>query len=79
VSEGLDTFFRPTEEIILAKNAADVTAALEASDQELLSMARRARERTLEEHSSSRRATELIKLIECRADADSDFPVAAEA
>jgi len=62
--EGLDAFFSPGEEIILAESATDVVAALEAGDQELSSMARRARERTLEEHSSSRRAAELIQLLE---------------
>jgi spore maturation protein CgeB len=66
VWEGLDAFFTPGKEIILVERAADVAAALQADDRELLSMARRARERTLEEHSSGRRAAELIQLLECR-------------
>ena len=64
VWQGIEAFFKPNEEVILASNAADVVAAMQADDQELRSMARRARERTLEEHSSSRRAAELIKLLE---------------
>jgi spore maturation protein CgeB len=62
--EGLDAFFQPNQEIILAGGSADVVAALERDDQELQRMARRARERTLEEHSSRRRADELIQLLE---------------
>ncbi|HKO72369.1 MAG TPA: glycosyltransferase [Bradyrhizobium sp.] len=64
VWEGLDAFFQPDEEIILAEGSGDVMAALELGDQELQTMARRARERTLQEHSSRRRADELIHLLE---------------
>ena len=62
--EGLDAFFQPNQEIILAGGSADVVAALELDDEELQRMARRARERTLDEHSSRRRADELIQLLE---------------
>jgi spore maturation protein CgeB len=65
--EGLDAFFRPDEEIILAGGPADVVAALELEDRQLARMARRARERALEEHSSRRRADELIHLLETRS------------
>ena len=44
--------------------SSDVVAALELGDQQLQTMARRARERALEEHSSRRRADELIELLE---------------
>jgi spore maturation protein CgeB len=63
VWEGLDTFFKPGDEIIAAECLTDVVAALEAGDHELSAMARRARERALDEHSSSRRALELIDLL----------------
>jgi spore maturation protein CgeB len=76
--EGLDAFFSPGEEIIIADRGADVVAALEAGDQELTSMARRARERTLEEHSSSRRATELIQLFGLPSRAEAGVLVHAE-
>jgi spore maturation protein CgeB len=64
VWEGLDAFFQPDEEIILAERSADVAAAVGLGDQELQTMARRARERALQEHSSGRRADELIHLLE---------------
>lgn len=69
VWEGLDAFFQPNEEIILAHGSGDVVAALEFGDQQLQTMARRARERTLQEHSSRRRATELVQLLESASDA----------
>jgi spore maturation protein CgeB len=64
VWEGLDAFFKPGHEVIPAASAADVVMALEADDHELSAMARRARERVLEEHSSSRRAVELVEMLE---------------
>jgi spore maturation protein CgeB len=63
VWEGLDTFFKPGDEIIAAECASDVVTALQLDDHELSAMARRARERALDEHSSSRRARELIDLL----------------
>jgi spore maturation protein CgeB len=61
--EGLDQFFG-SGEIITARNSSDVMTALESDDRELSAMARRARERVLDEHTSSKRATELIRLLE---------------
>lgn len=61
---GLSEFFTPGEEIIVARNAADTLAALELDDAELGRIARRARERVLDEHTSRRRARELCALIE---------------
>lgn len=62
--DGIDDFFEPGEEIILAGDASDALAALDIDEQELLRIARRARERTLEQHSSARRAGELVRLLE---------------
>jgi spore maturation protein CgeB len=62
--EGLDRFFCPGKEIIIAGHTDDVIAALQLSDDELQTMADRARQRALDEHSSSRRAAELIDLLE---------------
>jgi len=64
VWDGLDAFFKPGSEVIPAETASDVVSALEAGDLELAAMARRARERVLDEHSSSRRATELVELLD---------------
>lgn len=62
--DGIEAFFRPGEEIVVARDERDAIAALELSDQELGTMSRRARERVLEQHSSERRALELIALLE---------------
>jgi spore maturation protein CgeB len=61
--EGLDTFFRPASEILLAHDTQDAMAALETSDAELAQIRRRARERTLDEHTADNRAAELERLI----------------
>ncbi len=59
VWSGLEQFFTPGEEILIARDAADVVAALQCSDEQLQRIARAARERTLEEHTAERRALEL--------------------
>lgn len=64
--EGIDEFFEPGAEILLAKGQEDVLAALDLDERELQRIGRRARERTLEQHSSARRARELIDLLEGR-------------
>ncbi|MBV9533448.1 MAG: glycosyltransferase family 1 protein, partial [Bradyrhizobium sp.] len=51
-------------EILLANERDDVLAALERDDRELQRIAARARERTLEQHSSAKRARELVELLE---------------
>lgn len=67
---GLSSFFKPSEEILLADSAADTLAALAHGDDELRRIARRARDRVLAEHSSARRAAELIELIESAGQPD---------
>jgi spore maturation protein CgeB len=62
--EGLDAFFTSGDEIIIAEGAADVVKAIQTDDHQLVTMARRARERVLDEHSSHQRAVELIELLE---------------
>jgi spore maturation protein CgeB len=62
--DGIESFFLPGEEILLADCAEDTLAALTLDDDALKRMARRARERTLAEHSSEKRAQELIVLLE---------------
>src|SRR5579862_648479 len=64
VWEGMDHFFAPGEEIILARALDDALAALEIADDELRLIARRARERTLDQNSSARRAEQLVGLLE---------------
>lgn len=62
--EGLDHFFTPNKEILLARDTADVVAALDRSDAELRHIAKSARERVLAEHTSSVRAKELLGYLE---------------
>ena len=64
VWNGIDEFFEPGEEILLARQQDDVLAALELDDAELRRISKRARERTLDQHCSARRARELIGLLE---------------
>lgn len=62
--EGLDTFFTPGEELLVARDAEDTVRALEMPREELERIARRARERVLEEHTAERRVMELEAAIE---------------
>lgn len=62
--EGLETFFTPQQEILIAKTTADVEAALAMPHEELARIGARARERTLDEHSAARRAAELVGHLE---------------
>ena len=62
--EGLDSFFEPGREILVAASTADAMAALDLSDEALADIARRARARALEEHTAARRAREMIRAIE---------------
>src|SRR5947209_8560722 len=60
---GLDDFFRPGEEILIADTTEDALNVLQLSDAELSRIATAARERTLTENSSARRAQELEELL----------------
>lgn len=64
VWEGLELFFEPGREILTARGAADALAALDLDQGELAAVARAGRERTLDEHTSDRRAAELLALLE---------------
>ncbi len=56
---GLDEFFAPGREILVAHDTGDVVDALGMDEAERLRIADAARERTLEQHSADRRAREL--------------------
>ncbi len=60
---GLDEFFTPESEILIASSAEDVLAALELSDAQLSRIAHAARERVLAEHTGARRAKQLEDII----------------
>lgn len=68
--EGLDEFFTPGEEILVARTTDDALRALRLPAQELERVARRARERTLAEHTAERRALELERALEAAAARD---------
>jgi spore maturation protein CgeB len=57
--EGLDAFFTPGEEILVATTTEEAMEAISAPPERLERIARAARERTLAEHTSERRAMEL--------------------
>jgi spore maturation protein CgeB len=61
---GIGDFFEPGTDILLARGRDDVIAALELGDDELRRIADRARQRTLDEHSSARRAQQFVSLVE---------------
>jgi len=61
---GLDSFFEPGREILVAHTTDDALAALGLPQSELDAIARRARERTLAEHTAARRAAEMVAAFE---------------
>jgi spore maturation protein CgeB len=62
--DGLDAFFTPGEEILVARQTADSLAALALSDAELRRIGANARERVLGEHTSAKRAEDLLQGLE---------------
>jgi spore maturation protein CgeB len=62
--EGLDAFFEPGREIVVARDADDVVAALARPPEELEDVAARARRRALRDHSAQKRARELVDIVE---------------
>ena len=61
--EGIDSFFEPGREILLARNTDEALDALDLPRDTLARMAAAARERTLAEHTAARRAAELEDLV----------------
>lgn len=61
---GLEDFYTPGEQVLVARYASDTLAALDMSDGQLKAIGRAARERTLDEHTSAHRAKQLIHYLE---------------
>jgi spore maturation protein CgeB len=61
---GLDEFFTPGEEILIATTTEDAIAALQRPRSELRKIGRAARERALSEHTGEIRALELVAHLE---------------
>lgn len=62
--DGLGEFFAPEREILTARSAEDVENALSMSDGELREIGRAALQRTLEQHTATRRVMELEAICE---------------
>lgn len=62
--EGLDLFFEPEKEILVAHNTEDVIRALHLSTQHLERISQASQKRVLAQHTSANRAAELVALIE---------------
>lgn len=62
--EGLDHFFTPGTEILVARNTQDVMEYLSRDSTELQQIGRAARQRALSEHTAERRALELEQVLQ---------------
>ncbi|MBA4149775.1 MAG: glycosyltransferase [Verrucomicrobia bacterium] len=62
--QGLDQFFNPASEVMIARTTEDSVAALQLSDAELEQLSQAARERVLSEHTAERRAIDLEEALD---------------
>ena len=62
--EGMDLFFEPGKQILIASTTTDILEVLELTDYELACIARTARDRALTEHTAERRVEQLEALLE---------------
>jgi len=62
--EGLEQFFEPGREILLARDTEDVLAVLDCSPEDLARIAQAGRERCLAEHTAAHRAATLEKILD---------------
>jgi spore maturation protein CgeB len=76
--DGLDAFFRPGAEILIAQEEGDVRAFLDLSDVEIERLGAAACDRVLTQHTSAHRAQELCALLE-RAARTAPLPELMEA
>jgi spore maturation protein CgeB len=65
--EGLDGFFEPGRDILVARTTEDALGALDLGPERLARIGRAARDRVLAEHTSDRRAEELVAILEAAA------------
>jgi spore maturation protein CgeB len=68
--DGLEDFFRPGAELLVANSGQDVLDALDLDDAEIARIARAGRERVMEQHTSAHRAGELCALLERQSAVD---------
>jgi len=65
--EGLDEFFEPGSEIMVASSADDVVNAIGLDDEELRRVGKAAREKVLSAHTADHRSCEFLQLVEAAA------------
>lgn len=63
VFPGIESFFEPGSEILVARSKGDIQAAIDLDDEALDRIGRAARERALAEHGSEARARQLVELL----------------
>ncbi|HEX4808503.1 MAG TPA: glycosyltransferase [Bryobacteraceae bacterium] len=73
---GLDSFFEPGQEILIAEDAEQAAAAIQQHPETLRRMGERARERALDCHTAAVRAQHLINLLESPRDENSVADIA---
>jgi spore maturation protein CgeB len=65
--DGLDDFFEPGREILVATSADDVVNAIELGEEELRQIGRAARERVFGAHTADHRSREFLEMVEAVA------------
>jgi spore maturation protein CgeB len=65
--DGLDSFFTPGQEILIAKSADETVNALSLTDAELYRIGQAGRDRILSEHTAEHRARELVEAVSTTA------------
>lgn len=74
--EGLESFFEPGREILVARDTDDVVRALALDRRELERVANAARQRVLDEHTCEHRARELLAMLAGDRPTKPDIPTA---
>jgi len=62
--DGIDVFFEPGREILIARSSEDAIQAINLPDGELEQLSSASKQRVLAEHTAANRAAELVHLIE---------------
>lgn len=62
--DGLDTFFEPDREILIARSTEEAVDAMHRSDAELMRIGAAARKRVLAEHTSEVRARQMMEAMQ---------------
>jgi spore maturation protein CgeB len=71
--EGIEAFYEPGREILIARSTDDALAAMQADEAKLRRVATAARERTCQEHTADHRAAELERALTTTPDARAHF------